>query len=251
MHNLADNEIHVWWASLRVSSTRLAWYAATLHADEHARAARFRCEEHQKLFVAARGGLRELLSSYLDTPPIALRFNYAERGKPTLEGFSGVYFNLAHSAAHALYAVARCPVGVDLESMERTLDRMALAQRICTAREWAVFQTLPKETWQTAFFNCWTRKEALLKATGQGLSGGLQDLEVCFRADAELDGRVSMKDAAGQTWSVLSLPMPDPWTGALAAAGTGWQWILRPKGFCARHDAIGCNGGATISTFEI
>ena len=228
MYNLAAAEIHVWWTSLRLSSTRLAGCAATLNADERERAARFRFAEHQNLFIAARGILRELLSQYLHQSPAALRFNYAERGKPMLaDDASGIYFNLAHSADHAVYAVARRPVGADLETMERTPDKIALAERICTTREWIAFQALPQMAQTAAFFNCWTRKEALLKATGQGLGGGFKTLELCFRSDATLDERVVVTNVAGQVWSVLSLPLPQPWAGALAATGTNWQWQLQ------------------------
>lgn len=225
MHNLANDKIHVWYTTLRISHARLAQCAATLHAPERERAARFRFKEHQHLFIAARGILRELLSSYLDQAPSALHFNYAQHGKPLLaDNTLGIHFNLAHSADHALYAVARRPVGVDLEIMERDLDKMALAQRICSAREWAAFQALPREAQQAAFFTCWTRKEALLKATGQGLGGGLKALELCFHNAATADERIALTDTAGQVWSILNLPLPSAWVGALAASGADWQW---------------------------
>lgn len=223
--HLADGEIHLWLADLRVPEQRLAALAATLSADEQERAGRFRFPEHRDRFVAARGGLRELLSAYLGEPAAMLRFQQGARGKPGLaDAAAGLHFNLAHSGDRALYAIARRAVGVDLEMMDRRADITAVAERVCTAREWSAFQALSAECQRDAFFACWTRKEAVAKATGAGLAGGLHTLDVCFQQAVTRDGRSSWRDAAGQEWSVLNLPMECGWAGALAAAGTDWQW---------------------------
>ncbi len=225
--DLADGEIHVWLASLTVLEKRLATLAATLTVDEQERAARFRFPEHRDRFIAARGGLRELLGAYLGDPAAALRFRQGARGKPALAGeAAGLHFNLSHSGDRALYAVARREVGVDLEAMDRRVDAAAVAERVCTVREWTAFQALPAECVRDAFFSCWTRKEAVAKAIGAGLASGLSTLETCFREDEAPDGRVSLRDAAGRAWSVLNLPMESGWAGALAAAGTDWRWTL-------------------------
>ncbi len=226
---VADDEIHVWLASLTPPEARLATLAATLSADERERAARCRFPEHRDRFIAGRGGLRELLGMYLDAPAAALQFRQGLRGKPALVGESaemGLHFNLSHSGDRALYAVARREVGVDLEALDRRVDYAAVAERVCTGREWIAFQTLSVECMQDAFFACWTRKEALAKAIGAGLASGLSTLEACFREDAAPDGRVNLRDAAGREWSVLNLPMESGWVGALAAAGTEWRHKL-------------------------
>ena len=225
--SLADGEIHVWLASLTVPEKRLAALAATLTVDEQERAARFRFPEHRDRFIAARGGLRELLGAYLGDPAAALRFHQGARGKPALAGeATGLHFNLSHSGDRALYAVARREAGVDLEAMDRRVDEAAVAERVCTAREWTAFQALSAECVRDAFFACWTRKEAVAKAIGEGLASGLSTLETCFREDEAPDGRVTLCDAAGREWSVLNLPMESGWAGALAAAGTDWRWTL-------------------------
>ena len=225
--HLADDEIHVWLASLTVPEKHLAALAATLTVDEQERAARFRFSEHRDRFIAARGGLRELLGAYLGDPAATLRFRQGLRGKPALAGeATGLHFNLSHSSDRALYAVARREAGVDLEAMDRRVDEAAVAERVCTAREWTAFQALPAERQRDAFFSCWTRKEAVAKAIGDGLASGLNTLDACFREDAAPDGRVNLRDAAGREWSVLNLRMESGWAGALAAAGTDWRWTL-------------------------
>lgn len=228
-YDLADGEIHVWLASLTVSEDRLAALAATLTADEQERAVRFRFPEHRDRFIAARGGLRELLSAYVGDPAATLRFHQGTRGKPALAGAAartGLHFNLSHSGDRVLYTVARRAVGVDLEVVDRQVDIAAVAERICTMREWTAFQVLPAERQRDAFFSCWTRKEAVAKAIGEGLASGLSTLDTCFREDAAPDGRVSLCDAAGREWSVLNLPVESGWAGALAAAGANWRWTL-------------------------
>lgn len=222
-----DDEIQVWRANLRPSAERLRELAATLAADERERAARFHFPEHRERFIAGRGLLRELLARTLDRPAAALRFVRGAHGKPILagaEGAAGLCFNLSHSGNQVLYAVARRAVGVDLESLERTVTYKDVAERICTPREWAIFQALPAERLREAFFVCWTRKEAIAKALGAGLASGLRTLDVCFREAVGPEGRSSLRDGQGREWSVLSLPLESGWNGALAAAGADWRW---------------------------
>lgn len=225
---LAADEVQVWLADLRQPAQRLAQLAAVLSADERERAARFRFPELRDAFIAGRGLLRELLAAYLNRPAAALRFRPGLMGKPLLAGVDAdadLHFNLSHSADWALYAVARRPVGIDLESMERpALNPAAIAERICTPREWAAFQAMPAEQWHSAFFTCWTRKEAIAKATGGGLASGLRTLEVFFPDAESAENRVKLRDEQGQEWSVLNLPLGPGWSGALAVAGMDWQW---------------------------
>ncbi|MDG4554666.1 MAG: 4'-phosphopantetheinyl transferase superfamily protein [Candidatus Competibacter sp.] len=224
---LAADEIHLWLAELDRPRERWADLATALATDERERAARFHFPEHRDRFIAGRGLLRELLGAYLNRPAAALRFACGPRGKPRLmgeEAGAGLCFNLAHSGGRALYAVAHREVGVDLECLDRVVSDAPVAERICTPREWAAFQTLPAERFREAFFNCWTRKEAVAKALGGGLASGLRNLEVCF-PDGELpDGRVSLRDALDREWSVLNLPLEVGWSGAVAAEGADWRW---------------------------
>ncbi|HRY19355.1 MAG TPA: 4'-phosphopantetheinyl transferase superfamily protein [Candidatus Competibacteraceae bacterium] len=229
---LAANEIHLWLANLQPSPERLARLAATLTVDERERAARFRFPGHRDRFIAGRGLLRELLGAYLNRMAAALRFSQGPRGKPVLadEHSEGLHFNLSHSSGRVLYAIAYHEVGVDLEAMDRRLDYMAVAERICTPREWAFFQTLPAEQARESFFACWTRKEAVAKALGDGLAHGLNKLDAGFQEDEQADKRISLQDAAGQEWSVQNLPLEPGWAGALAAPPIDWHWRMLTLG---------------------
>ena len=224
---LATDEIHLWLADLDQLPQPLAALAAILAADERERAARFRFSEHRDGFIAGRGLLRELLGRYLDRPAAALRFEQGAQGKPMLAGVDAapsLHFNLSHSGNRVLYAVARREVGVDIEARQRRVDYAAVLERVCTPREWAVFQALPAARLQPAFFACWTRKEAMAKAWGGGLASGLRTLEVCLPADSSPNDRMRLRDGAGREWSVLNLPLEPGWSGALAASGADWRW---------------------------
>lgn len=222
---IAEDEIQLWQTSLTPPPTRLAALAATLNDHERERANRFRWPEQRDRFIAGRGWLREVLGTCLDHPPEALQFSHGLQGKPILAGTAartGLHFNLSHSGDRALCAVARREVGVDLETLDRRVDYAAVAQRICSLREWAIFQSLPSTETKAAFFACWTRKEAVAKAIGQGLATGMNTLEVYFGQDAT-DRPVCLRDTAGRLWTVLNLPLELGWCGALAAVGTDWR----------------------------
>jgi 4'-phosphopantetheinyl transferase len=224
---LASQEIAVWWADLRQSPQQLAVLKQTLSAAEQERAERFRFPEHQHRFIAARGLLRQLLGAYLDRPAATLCFEQGLHGKPVLAGAdanAGLHFNLSHSADQVLYALAWQDVGVDLESHDRTLQFIAISDRICTARELAILHAWPSALQRHAFFTCWTRKEAAAKAVGGGLASGLQNLEVCLGTNLAADGRASLGEGAAQQWGVANLSLPPHWSGAVAARGLDWRW---------------------------
>lgn len=234
---LSVNEVQLWWTILPQSAARLAVLAATLSADEQARAARFRFPEHRDRFIAARGVLRELLSYYLNQPAAVLRFVQGKYGKPALMNTkAGLHFNVSHSENGVLYAIARREVGVDLEHHGRTIRYESIVERICTPEEWVAFQALPSVRRREAFFACWTRKEAIAKALGEGLVSGLSTLPVCFGEEALPEKRAVVRDKKGRQWSVLSLPMEKGWNAALAGRGTDWQWNARrlPDGDAVR-----------------
>lgn len=222
-----DNEVHVWWVDLRQPPERIAKLAASLTEEERRRAAQFRFPEHRDRFIVSRGVLRELLGTYLGWPAAQLSFSVATHGKPVLAGIhanTGLQFNVSHSAHGALYAVAHREVGVDLERCDRALGFAALIERICAPRERAWFQAQPVDLQKEMFFCCWTRKEAIVKATGGGIASGLRDWEICTGQGVPPEHRSWICDAQDRRWSVLSLPLGPGWAGALAMAGWGWRW---------------------------
>lgn len=176
----SDAEVHVWQADLAMEPAAVSDYAAWLSADERDRAARFHQARDRERFVAGRGLLRQLLGRYLQTTPEQLVFDYNVHGKPALAApfaDSGLQFNLAHSHDLALFAFTRGrAVGVDVEAVTPDLEIEPLLPRICTAEELAAWQALPVESQRRAFFSLWTRKEALSKALGMGLSAPMFNL---------------------------------------------------------------------------
>jgi len=167
------DDIHVWHAALDRDVNRLSRLESTLSPEEKARADRFHFANDRNRFVAARGLLRELLGKYLQQTPASLQFSYEKYGKPSLSGgniSSGLCFNLSHSAGLAVYAIAReRNLGVDVEHIRPEFGGEDIAKRYFSAREVNDLRTLPMEARAEGFFNCWTRKEAYLKATGMGL----------------------------------------------------------------------------------
>jgi 4'-phosphopantetheinyl transferase len=182
--SLGASDVHVWAARLDLPSEAPVRLAAILSNQERERATRFRFETHRGRFIAARAVLRSILAAQLDCAPNELQFEYGPNGKPTLAARfveSGLSFNLAHSEDLALIAVTRLgPIGVDVEQNRPVTDVDELVARFFSQRESALFQRLPHTQRNTAFFNLWTRKEAWLKATGEGIAHSLNRVEVTF-----------------------------------------------------------------------
>jgi len=224
---LADDAIHVWRAELEPPPWRHAQLAATLSSDERGRAERFRLEDDRRRFVVARGLLRAILGRYLDVDPGRLEFAYGPRGKPALaEPLSGhgLSFSVAHSRGLALYALARhSALGVDLECVRADIDAEAVAARSFSAREQSALRSLSAAARLHAFFNGWTRKEAYLKAVGEGLSERLNSVEVSLAPGAppEFLGIAGNAEEAAW-WSLVELTPAPGYVGALAAEGRGW-----------------------------
>ena len=153
-----------------------------LSNEERARAERFRFSRGRTEFIVARAGLRSILSRYLDVGPARMQFRYAALGKPCLaflEGQLPLQFNVSHSHGLAVYAVTTaCEVGVDVEKIRASVATERIAQRYFSARELADFLRVQPEQRVRAFFNCWTRKEAYLKARGSGLAAPLDQFDV-------------------------------------------------------------------------
>jgi len=179
--DLPPGEIQIWSIPLDPPSERVAALTRMLTPDEEARAARFRFDVHRRRYVVGRGALRELLGAYLGARPERLRFDYAERGKPDLAApWKGeLAFNLSNSEDLALAAFVRGrDLGVDVEYQKEMPDLEDIAKRFFSAPEIAALAGVPGECKKEAFFNCWTRKEAYLKAVGVGLAAPLDSFVV-------------------------------------------------------------------------
>jgi 4'-phosphopantetheinyl transferase len=219
--SLADGEIHVRAASLQLAAEQLAGLADTLSAAEKERAGKFKFDRHRNRFIAGRGWLRATLAAYLQTNPARLDFVYSVQGKPALSPEfdpAQIHFNLAHSEDLALLAITRIgPVGIDVERIRQVKDAAELVARFFCARENELFQQLPASEKPAAFFNLWTRKEALLKATGEGIGKALSEVEVSFLPGepARLVGIAGDADRAAQ-WRLHELSPAPGYVGAVA-----------------------------------
>jgi 4'-phosphopantetheinyl transferase len=214
--------VHVWRAELEQPETRVKLFFGALSDDERQRAERFHFNSDRKHFIVARGVLRALLGFYLGTEAAQLRFSYSPFGKPFMNVASGernVRFNVSHSRGVALYAFAdNCDVGIDVEYVRADFATAEIAERFFSSREVEQLCSLDDALRAGAFFNCWTRKEAYIKARGEGLSYPLQQFTVSL-----LPGeRAALLDAAGggaeiSRWSFQELA---PKAGYAAAVVT-------------------------------
>ena len=230
---LGEDEVHVWRIALEPPPSRVARLERLLDTPERRRALRYRFPEDRRRFIVTRGVLRSLLGAYLGADPGALTFRYGRHGKPALAGSplaSALRFNVAHSHELALIAVARRrTLGVDLEYL-RPIDHERLAARVLGARERAAFDALAEHARRRAFFDAWTRKEAFLKATGQGLSRPLRRLDLAPTTDG-----LQIIHAGARHWALRELHPGPGYTGALAVQGQGgrlvcWRWSWHPRG---------------------
>lgn len=215
---LGTDEAHVWCADLRLPGERLEALAALLSPEEHARAGRFHRDTDRDAFVARRGLLRSLLSRYLDCRPDALTFAVGPFGRPVIAGddrAAAPTFSVSRSAHFALFAFAGdAPVGVDVERWRDDVDVDAIARRFLAPEEVARLDALGGEERRRAFFDCWTRKEAFVKARGTGLSTPLRAFAVSCTAQPRLL-RVDDAATSPSDWHVVSLRMPEPFSAAL------------------------------------
>jgi 4'-phosphopantetheinyl transferase len=229
--SLGADEIHCWIAPLDQPPELLATLAQCLSADERERAAGFYFERHRSQFIAARGILRHLLAGYTRQSPSELRFAYAGNGKPSLRGFDQLRFNLSHSGDLVLYGFAHCrELGIDLEQVRALSDLDTLAERNFSPIEVAALHTLPPNERLSAFFSCWARKEAFIKALGDGLSYPLDQFDVSFLpGESARLLRVLGDPAAPARWQMDALDPTDGYAAALVSDGQGatlrrWVW---------------------------
>jgi 4'-phosphopantetheinyl transferase len=170
---LRGDGIHIWRSWLSLDSHDLKRLRSYLTSDEQDRAARFRFDRDRNRYIVARGILRTVLGLYLQKPPESLRFRYGPRGKPSLDLVASpqsLEFNLSHSDDLALFAIGwNRNLGVDVEQIRPNFGGEEIAQRYFSAAEAQALVQLPVEDRPAGFFKCWTRKEAYIKASGEGL----------------------------------------------------------------------------------
>lgn len=223
-----SSEVHVWRATVDEPPASIDCYLHTLAADERTKAERYYFERDRLRFIIAHGVLRAILSLYLNESPKRLSFCEGSHGKPALaldSGGDSIRFNMSHSHRMALYAVTRSrEVGIDLEFVRCDLEAEQIAERVFSPREIAELRALPAALRRNAFFLCWTRKEAYIKAKGEGLSLPLDQFDVSL-IPGEPAALLNTRPDSGEAlrWRLQEL-IPDPgYAAALAVEGHGWS----------------------------
>jgi 4'-phosphopantetheinyl transferase len=224
-YTLAEDEVHVWRATFDWPVTPLD---RILSPEERERARRFRFDLHRKYFLIGRGLLRTLLSRYLGIQPGSLLFDYTPFGKPTLASpAESLRFNVSHSGDLLLIAVTlNRAVGVDIEQIHRDRAVAEIVEHFFSPNERSTLASLPDHVRHDAFFNCWTRKEAYIKAKGAGLSLPLDQFEVTFLSGDPAELLATQPDAAeAGRWRLRELDVADGYKAAIAVEGSQWRLV--------------------------
>jgi 4'-phosphopantetheinyl transferase len=232
---LPADEIHVWRASLDQPVPRFQRLKQLLSPDESMRAEQFHFEQDRKRFIACHGILRTILGRYLNVDPNRLQFCNGKNGKPALahEFDNGsIHFNLSHSNEIVLYGFARDQqMGVDIERIRNISEMDQITKRFFSKTENEILRNLPDNQKKEAFFNCWTRKEAFIKAIGEGLSYPLNKFVVSLvPGEPARLLRIEGDSKAASRWFIQELNPAPGFAAAFAVEGRRrqlrfWQWL--------------------------
>ncbi|MGA2592841.1 MAG: 4'-phosphopantetheinyl transferase superfamily protein [Bryobacteraceae bacterium] len=216
--DLSGRIVHIWPVRTETPSSVAVSFEPYLSPDEKGRAAQFRFERHRNSFVVARGILRILLGRYLNIPPAGFLFRYGPKGKPAIAGSEGIDFNLSHSGSLAVFAfTAGCELGIDVERIRPLPDMQSIADRFFCSEEAAELMSLPANQREHGFYLCWTRKEAYIKASSDGLSAPLDGFRVTLRPGQTARFiHLSNDTGASQAWSLHDLRLASDYAAALA-----------------------------------
>jgi 4'-phosphopantetheinyl transferase len=212
--------IDVWPIRLVAPDSAVERFAGVLSPEESARASRFRFDHLKRSYLLSTGALRVLIGRYLGINPLLIRFKLGEKGKPRVSG-QRLCFNASHSGSLALFAFTMgCELGVDVEEIRPLVDMNEIAQRFFCAEEAAELLSIPDGERCHAFFLCWTRKEAYLKAIGEGLSAPLDRFRVTLRPEETCRFLHLWNDPlAAEEWNLYNLEPAPGYAAALAYRG--------------------------------
>jgi 4'-phosphopantetheinyl transferase len=232
--DLGQDEIHLWTVEVDARDAEDAGNVEILAPAERARASRFRSEVDRASFMQRRAALRRILAGYLGVEPQDVAFAVNEFGKPSIvaqQASAGLSFNASHSGTVALIAVARLGrIGVDVERLRPFVDAESIATRFFAAGETAALAALRPRDRVEGFFNAWTRKEAVVKALGGGLSIPLDSFEVSLRPREPPEIlRWAIPGTALQRWRIHRIEPAVGYVGALAvdrevSVCQCWSW---------------------------
>lgn len=228
--DLSGRNLHVWTVRTEAPTAVAERFELCLDPGEKARAARFRFDHLQHSFVITRGVLRTLLGHYLDVPSVSVRFKYGSRGKPELAAPSPIDFNVSHSGGLAVFAFTiGCKVGVDIEQIRALHDMQSIADRFFCSDEATELMSLMANQRKLGFYLCWTRKEAYIKAMGDGLSARLDSFRVTLRPGqpAQLI-HLADSGSSAEEWTLHDLQLAPNYAAALAYHDRERPVVLSP-----------------------
>jgi 4'-phosphopantetheinyl transferase len=228
---LSEEEAHIWRANLDIDECFQSSFLRLLSPDEKARAQKFRVAKDSSNFIVARGILRSLIGKYLEINPAEISFQYNGFRKPCIANNNSLNFNISHSQNIALFAFTKeFNVGVDVEFVNPDIPVKEMAAKFFSTNEINNLFALPEEQLTPGFFNCWTRKEAFIKAVGEGLSFPLNRFEVSLEPGqpAKLLATDWAPEAVSK-WSIYSMSPGANFVGGLAIEGSVgevkfWNW---------------------------
>jgi 4'-phosphopantetheinyl transferase len=217
---ISSTAIDVWRCRLDLTADEVEELGRCLSEQERARAERFRFADKRSQFVTTRARLRQCLALATGTPAGEIEIHVGASGKPFLAGktrSSEIQFNVSHTDALALIAITRGQaIGIDVESLGRSVNSR-LAEDYFSARERDAIASLPSAQVPASFFACWTRKEAVLKATGTGIAHGLDSFDVATDPEiAHCRTQLQSEDGSADTWYLETLPCGAGYAAALA-----------------------------------
>jgi 4'-phosphopantetheinyl transferase len=216
--DLSMRQIHVWTLRTNTPCNEIARFEELLAPDERSRAAQFRVSRPRESFILTRAALRHLIGQYLGQRPSSVSLQNGPHGKPTLSHNSELQFNVTHSGEMAAIALTQgCDIGIDIEQIRLFPDLEQVATRSFCYEEAAEINSLPAGERERAFFACWTRKEAYIKAIGVGLSRPLDTFRVAAKPDAS-ENLLFLEDATNtsESWTLRDLQLGPDYAGAIA-----------------------------------
>lgn len=219
-------QVDIWHIELTQSDATIRACRSLLPEDEVKRADRFYFEKDRRHFAVAHGALRQILGRYTGAAPRELEFSHGSKGKPELKSpVDTIRFNLSHSGNRALLAVTReAALGVDVEFIKPDFGGQEIAERFFSRHEVSTLLALPIEERAHAFFSCWTRKEAYIKAVGEGLSLPLDSFDVAFGPGVR-PALLRVEASAEELlrWSLYDIEVPPDYRAALMVEGKEHQ----------------------------
>lgn len=219
--------IHLWLARLDAAESQQRYLLDMLSTDERQRVEKFTFDQHRTRFIAGRGLLRSILGRYLQIEPAKIIFQYNPWGKPALDpGMKqdALHFNLSHSNGVALFAFTRAgSIGVDIEHIRLQTDMEQTGAIVFSETELAVLQSTAPELRRAAFFQYWTRKEAFMKAVGEGFSLPLREFDVSVAPEKPVAYTgIRSEQSRFANWHIKDITSMEGYVAALACQNHRW-----------------------------